>query len=438
VGSFGEKLRRQRELRGLSLEAISTTTKIGTRMLRAIEDEHFDQLPGGVFNKGFVRAYARQVGLDEDEAVTDYLTALRESQIQSQTLLPNFRNGKSTSDADPRNPDRDKLHRGNDLQGRQAVSTLPKDALDENDPPAAPPTADRRRISNRRKETRRRDDREVHAHEVPSDEVRPGEVASSEPIPNDDHDDAVLSHEASSLPLSFLNLTSEPSSSRLPAQEQIEAAAPVLAEPPPQRIPWEKLAVPLVVIALVLASWTLHRRSQSAVASQPQPTLSSVSTKPVLALAVATEPAVSANPVPVAHPAATASAPAPVATPAQPASTPTAADENPPVAKPHSRPVTTQSPPTFTLLIRATQTSWVSITADGAPVAKETLIAPAHTAVRATHEIIVQAGNSAGISFLFNNKEIPVSGNPGETRTYTFDSAGMRGSDTLPTSNASR
>jgi hypothetical protein len=100
--------------------------------------------------------------------------------------------------------------------------------------------------------------------------------------------------------------------------------------------------------------------------------------------------------------------------------------------------VTTQSPPTFTLLIRATQTSWVSITADGAPVAKETLIAPAHTAVRATHEIIVQAGNSAGISFLFNNKEIPVSGNPGETRTYTFDSAGMRGSDTLPTSNASR
>jgi cytoskeletal protein RodZ len=436
VGSFGEKLRRQRELRGLSLEAISTTTKIGTRMLRAIEDEHFDQLPGGVFNKGFVRAYARQVGLDEDEAVTDYLTALRESQIQSQTLLPNFRNGKSTIEADPRNPERDNHPRGNDLQGRQAVSTLPKDALDENDPPAAPPTADRR-ISNRRKETRRRDDREVHAHEVPSEEVRPGEVASSEPIPNDDHDDEVL-HVASSLPLSFLNLTSEPSSSQLPAQEQIEAAAPVLAEPPPQRIPWEKLAVPFVVIALVLASWTLHRRSQSAAASQPQPTLSSVSTRPVLALAAATERAVSANPVPLAHRAATSSAPAPVATPAQPASTATEADENSPVAKPHSRPVTAQSPPTFTLLIRATQTSWVSIIADGAPVAKETLIAPAHTAVRATHEIIVQAANSAGISFLFNNKEIPASGSPGEMRTYTFDSAGMRGSATLPTSNASR
>ncbi|MGA7170523.1 MAG: helix-turn-helix transcriptional regulator, partial [Candidatus Sulfotelmatobacter sp.] len=105
MGSFGEKLRRQRELRGLSLEAISTTTKIGTRMLRAIEDEHFDQLPGGVFNKGFVRAYARQVGLDEEEAVTDYLTALRESQIQSQNLLPNFRNGRSANEPDPRNPE---------------------------------------------------------------------------------------------------------------------------------------------------------------------------------------------------------------------------------------------------------------------------------------------------------------------------------------------
>src|ERR1700739_1456556 len=91
VGAFGEKLRRQREQRGLALEAISSTTKISTRMLRALEDEHFDQLPGGVFNKGFVRAYARQVGLDEEETVTEYLAALRESQVQSQQILPYFR-----------------------------------------------------------------------------------------------------------------------------------------------------------------------------------------------------------------------------------------------------------------------------------------------------------------------------------------------------------
>src|ERR1700739_2996420 len=75
VGAFGEKLRRQREQRGLALEAISSTTKISTRMLRALEDEHFDQLPGGIFNKGFVRAYARHLGLDEDQTVSDYLAA---------------------------------------------------------------------------------------------------------------------------------------------------------------------------------------------------------------------------------------------------------------------------------------------------------------------------------------------------------------------------
>src|SRR5258708_21448529 len=61
-------------------------------MLRALEEEHFDQLPGGVFNKGFVRGYARQAGLDEAEAITDYLAALRESQVQSQKILPDFRN----------------------------------------------------------------------------------------------------------------------------------------------------------------------------------------------------------------------------------------------------------------------------------------------------------------------------------------------------------
>src|SRR6202451_905156 len=99
LGSFGDNLRRQRELRGISLEAIPTTTKISTRMLRALEDEHFDQLPGGVFNKGFVRAYARQIGLNEEEAVADYLAALRESQIQQQSILPDFRSPGSRPNA---------------------------------------------------------------------------------------------------------------------------------------------------------------------------------------------------------------------------------------------------------------------------------------------------------------------------------------------------
>ncbi len=73
--SFGEKLKLEREKRKISLDEISSTTKIGTRMLQALEEEKFGQLPGGIFNKGFVRAYARVVGLDEDQAVADYLQA---------------------------------------------------------------------------------------------------------------------------------------------------------------------------------------------------------------------------------------------------------------------------------------------------------------------------------------------------------------------------
>ncbi len=73
--SFGEKLKTEREKRKISLEQISSSTKIGTRMLQALEEDKFNQLPGGIFNKGFVRAYARFVGLDEDQAVAEYLQA---------------------------------------------------------------------------------------------------------------------------------------------------------------------------------------------------------------------------------------------------------------------------------------------------------------------------------------------------------------------------
>jgi cytoskeleton protein RodZ len=73
--SFGEKLKQEREKRKITLEQISVSTKIGTRMLQALEEDKFNQLPGGIFNKGFVRAYSRFVGLDEDQTVADYLEA---------------------------------------------------------------------------------------------------------------------------------------------------------------------------------------------------------------------------------------------------------------------------------------------------------------------------------------------------------------------------
>jgi cytoskeleton protein RodZ len=73
--SFGEKLKLEREKRKITLEQISSSTKIGTRMLQALEEDKFNQLPGGIFNKGFVRAYSRAVGLDEDQTVAEYLQA---------------------------------------------------------------------------------------------------------------------------------------------------------------------------------------------------------------------------------------------------------------------------------------------------------------------------------------------------------------------------
>lgn len=72
---FGARLKEQREKRGITLDQISKSTKIGTRFLEALEEDHFERLPGGIFNKGFVRAYARAVGMNEDQAVTDYLAA---------------------------------------------------------------------------------------------------------------------------------------------------------------------------------------------------------------------------------------------------------------------------------------------------------------------------------------------------------------------------
>ena len=56
---FGEHLKREREMRGVTLEEISAATRISTRFLEALENEHWEELPGGVFNRGFIRSVAR-------------------------------------------------------------------------------------------------------------------------------------------------------------------------------------------------------------------------------------------------------------------------------------------------------------------------------------------------------------------------------------------
>jgi cytoskeletal protein RodZ len=75
---FGEHLKRERELRGVSLDEICAATRIGTRFLEALETEDWERLPGGVFNRGFVRAVARYLGLDEEGTVAEYVMSVNQ------------------------------------------------------------------------------------------------------------------------------------------------------------------------------------------------------------------------------------------------------------------------------------------------------------------------------------------------------------------------
>lgn len=72
LASFGEELRREREIRGISLKEIADATKISKRFLEAIERNDHRTLPAPVFTRGFVREYARYVGLNVEDMVNRY------------------------------------------------------------------------------------------------------------------------------------------------------------------------------------------------------------------------------------------------------------------------------------------------------------------------------------------------------------------------------
>jgi cytoskeletal protein RodZ len=74
--SFGRELQLERQRRKITLESIAEGTKVPTRHLRALEQEEYEQLPGGVFNKGIVRSYCKYIGLDEQEWLEKFPSAL--------------------------------------------------------------------------------------------------------------------------------------------------------------------------------------------------------------------------------------------------------------------------------------------------------------------------------------------------------------------------
>lgn len=421
MGAFGEKLRKQREQRGIELDAISNTTKISTRMLRALEDEHFDQLPGGVFNKGFVRAYARLVGLNEEEAIADYLEALRESQIQAQSILPDFRAPAGRPDTVAVREAPNSTIRRDVLPGNNGSDDHAKSRHRENTPRGSGNREQEQRKQIDRRQARRSEDR--------------------------------LRSELSSLPQTT-NRSADPEHPR----SMHAAGNPTPAsDSPSAQVPWGKLAGALLLVALTLAVWNSRRRSETATPSHaaaasnqtPAPVSAQLSSATPASHLASSLTAGKTGPTHEALSSGTVSQPTPLTLSgnASPPSSETsvhtlasgtssitntlteAAEDNPQPQVDHSAAssAATKAPAnTFTVLIRAEKTTWVSIVADGKPFAQETLIAPANTSVRASREVVVKTGNAAGVSFLLNGKEIPAEGSEGEARTYVFDAHGVR------------
>jgi cytoskeletal protein RodZ len=367
VGEFGNKFRKAREKKELSFDDVSNVTKIASRMLQAIEEEHFDQLPGGVFNKGFIRAYAKHLGLNDQEAVTDYLACLRQAQIDAHEVWAPER---------PRN------------------GTQPRSATPEMRRPGEP--------------------------RHPLAKPQPAQV---EELPE----------------------------LQLPRAADVRPRRRTFAESSTREIPWRILAIAALVIVLAAFLWMRRTRTNSAAAGNAVPGKN----VPVLASTSASgnQPPANQPPhsalsngaptspqpsTPNSHsaarpPSAAASAPTPAPAAAAGVGTDASAindKENSDVtvrtfAKSTPQPAQPSSA-TLTLVIRATETSWISVIADGQTVSQETLIAPAHTSVRATREIVAKIGNAAGVTFLWNGQEIPAAGAEAEVKTFLFDSTGMR------------
>lgn len=78
---FGARLREARERRGLSLREIADATKISARSLEALERNDIARLPGGIFSRAFVRAYAVHVGLDPEETISEFMASFPDDSV---------------------------------------------------------------------------------------------------------------------------------------------------------------------------------------------------------------------------------------------------------------------------------------------------------------------------------------------------------------------
>jgi cytoskeleton protein RodZ len=291
--SFGEKLRLEREKRNITLEQVSVSTKIGLRMLRALEENQFNQLPGGIFNKGFVRAYSRVVGLDEEQTIADYLQASGDAAPPSTEVV---------------------------------VSPAP--------------------TSRSEKPQKERDDRRKSRPEV----ARRGKGSEAE-------ESAV----------------------------RIDASSGGMGH----QLPWGVFAALLLLVALTLSLWNRYERSSKRQSSSSP-----------------------SEPADHGSAAAVPSAPQGSMTQLTPVSNSPPASDSP-------------SGTQFSLLIKAHDDSWITITSDGKPIPSELMIAGSERTIRGTKQIIVRAGNVGGLDFQLNGERIPIIGESGEVKTVIFGPRGI-------------
>ena len=395
MGQFGDKFRKAREAKELTLDDVSNVTKIGPRMLQAIEEENFDRLPGGVFNKGFIRAYAKHLGLDPEVAITEYLDCLRQAQVVAQQAW--------------------------DPAPQTEVRPAPSVKVPKEGPKTPAPGPGR---------------------VVPSAPATP--VAASIDKPATKAQPAV---EVAELP-----------ELQLPREADIRPPARTTYTPTARTgSSWRLIVVAGLIFILGIALWTRrsHNANPQPAAANPAPTNSSssspVTPQPTVAPAQnssaassATAPATSSAALLQSPPINPQSQPqksnaSPTAAPTPSSGTPTSGSPSVPDTVEDKNDVTIRTfgkaapaktaeaaASSFNLVIRATENSWLSVVADGQQVRQETLIAPAHTSVHATREIVVKVGNAAAISFLFNGKEISPQGNEAEAKTLVFDSSGLK------------
>jgi cytoskeleton protein RodZ len=97
--TLGEKLRQAREERGISISEVAEQTRISPMYLESIENDNYKPLPGGIFNKGFVKAYAKYVGIDEQEALQDYARLVSQHEEVVEDNQPRYRPEVLTDEA---------------------------------------------------------------------------------------------------------------------------------------------------------------------------------------------------------------------------------------------------------------------------------------------------------------------------------------------------